>query len=183
MDRQAAVIQLVGAFRRYGYEGASMAKLSEATGLGKSSLYHHFPGGKEEMARAVLTYLGEGLEAMMLAPLRTAGAPRDRIQAMILEVDRFYQQGQLACPLILFAFGEAHDIFAEPVRQNFIAWIDALTAVVSEAGFTPAMARQRSEDAILQIQGAIVMAHGLGNNQPFRRILNNLPDVLLGPWD
>ncbi|TGQ06111.1 helix-turn-helix domain-containing protein, partial [Mesorhizobium sp. M00.F.Ca.ET.217.01.1.1] len=39
-------------FREHGYEGASLALIGAATGLGKGSLYHFFPGGKEEMARA-----------------------------------------------------------------------------------------------------------------------------------
>jgi hypothetical protein len=40
----------------FGYrEGASLSLISEATGLGKGCLYHFFPGGKEEMADAVLS--------------------------------------------------------------------------------------------------------------------------------
>ncbi len=43
-------------FRRRGYEGATLSVLSRACGLGKASLYHHFPGGKDEMAaRAAAT--------------------------------------------------------------------------------------------------------------------------------
>ncbi len=36
------------------YGGASLAAISQHTGLGKGSLYNFFPGGKEEMAEAVL---------------------------------------------------------------------------------------------------------------------------------
>ena len=54
MDRSEAVQKLVMVFRQHGYEGATLSKISEATGLGRASLYHHFPGGKQEMARAVL---------------------------------------------------------------------------------------------------------------------------------
>ena len=53
-SRDEVVDRLLTAFRRKGYDGASLADLSAATGLGRSSLYHYFPGGKEEMARAVL---------------------------------------------------------------------------------------------------------------------------------
>ena len=38
---------LAEAFRQYGFEGASLSMLSEATGLGNGSLYHFFPGGKD----------------------------------------------------------------------------------------------------------------------------------------
>ncbi|MEM8810542.1 MAG: TetR/AcrR family transcriptional regulator, partial [Cyanobacteria bacterium P01_G01_bin.38] len=44
MTKDAAIAKLTPVFRRYGYEGASLSMLSKATGLGKASLYHHFPG-------------------------------------------------------------------------------------------------------------------------------------------
>ena len=54
-------------FRAHGYEGATLSVITEATGLGKGSLYHFFPGGKEELAAAVLADLrkltGRGLRA------------------------------------------------------------------------------------------------------------------------
>ena len=46
--------RLTSVFRIYGYEGASLSRIAEATGLQRASLYHRFPGGKEEMAEAVL---------------------------------------------------------------------------------------------------------------------------------
>ena len=36
--------RLTDVFRTYGYEGASLSKISEATGLQRASLYHRFPG-------------------------------------------------------------------------------------------------------------------------------------------
>ncbi|MEO0971892.1 MAG: helix-turn-helix domain-containing protein, partial [Pseudomonadota bacterium] len=46
--------RLSSVFREVGYEEASMALLASASGLKKASLYHRFPGGKEQMAREVL---------------------------------------------------------------------------------------------------------------------------------
>ena len=54
LAKEEVVARLMKVFRREGYEGASLSRLSEATGLGRSSLYHHFPRGKEDMAAAVL---------------------------------------------------------------------------------------------------------------------------------
>ena len=47
--REAIVQRLLGVIRREGYDGASLAQLSTATGLGKGSLYHHFPDGKDDL--------------------------------------------------------------------------------------------------------------------------------------
>ena len=53
-ERSDVLPLLAEVFREHGYEGASLSLISKATGLGKGSLYHFFPGGKEEMAVAVL---------------------------------------------------------------------------------------------------------------------------------
>ena len=67
--------RLAQAFRENGYDGASIARLSEATGLGKASLYHYFKGGKQEMAAAVLGHVGVRFSNMVIAPLRGTGQP------------------------------------------------------------------------------------------------------------
>ena len=79
MDRSQAVEKLVKVFRQYGYEGATLSRISQATGLGKASLYHHFPNGKQEMAEAVLQYVNEWFGNIILMPLRGEEEPGERI--------------------------------------------------------------------------------------------------------
>lgn len=179
MLREEAISRLVEVFRQYGYEGATLARLSNATGLGKASLYHHFPGGKEAMAGAVLERLQQQLEVGMLAPLRSDRAPLKRLQAMTHSVDTFYNHGQKACLLAMLALGEANGLFHAQIQQALNGWIEALANVAVEAGVEATIARQRAEDAILQIQGALILAQGLGNAAPFQRVLKALPDNLL----
>ena len=57
-------------FRRHGYNGTSLKQVTTAAGAPTGSLYHHFPGGKDDLTRVVLeiagaTY-GELLEAIWL---------------------------------------------------------------------------------------------------------------------
>ena len=53
-ERRDAIPALGEVFREHGFSGSSLAEISQHTGLGKGSLYHFFPGGKTEMAEAVL---------------------------------------------------------------------------------------------------------------------------------
>jgi TetR/AcrR family transcriptional regulator, lmrAB and yxaGH operons repressor len=181
MDREAAIVRLIDVFRQYGYDGATMSRLSEATGLGKSSLYHHFPGGKEEMATAVLEHLQQSLKTAILEPLQSEGAPVDRLCAMNKSVAQFYNHGRKACLLALLLVGDAKDLFNVQVGQALNTWIDGIAQVAIAAGIEPKLARQRAEDAILQIQGAIILSRGLGDNAPFERVLQRIPNALLSP--
>lgn len=181
MSKEDAIAPLVHTFRQYGYEGATLARLSKATGLGKASLYHHFPKGKEGMAAAVLNYLSHWLEDNILALLRSPDEPIVRIRAMTNKVDQLYNHGEQACLLAMLSLGESHALFQAQIQQALNTWIDAIAQVLVEAGIDSKQARIRAEDAILQIQGALVLARGLGDTAPFQRVLQRLPDDLLKP--
>ena len=49
-EKSDAIILVAEVFRELGYEGASMSNITARTKLSTGSLYHFFPGGKEEMA-------------------------------------------------------------------------------------------------------------------------------------
>lgn len=182
-SRDEVVARLMQVIRRRGYDGASLAELSKATRLGKSSLYHYFPNGKDDMVRAVLDQLAVGLETNVFAPLRAPGDPRQRIVAMTRTVDEFYRQGEEPCVLAQLVLGSTHSRFRARLRTLFEAWVAAITAPLLEAGLTPAVARARAEDAVLRIEGALVLSGGLGTPGVFERTLHALPNSLLAPAD
>ncbi len=181
MAKDEAIALLGEVFRRYGYEGATLARLSEATGLGRASLYHHFPQGKEGMAAAVMERIYGLLQEQMLAPLLGDGSPESRIKAMCASLTNFYHGGENSCFLEVLSLGEAKDILREPIKRTAKAWLDALSQVLTEVGCNEQTARQRAEDALIQIEGALVLARCLEDTTPFLRTIELLPEKLLHP--
>jgi AcrR family transcriptional regulator len=176
------VERLTQAFRRHGYDGASLARLSQETGLGRSSLYHHFPGGKAEMACAVMDRAEVWLQESVVDVLRGPGTPLERLHSMLSRLDGFYSSGRASCLLGIMTVGDGRDVVSHHVRQALRRWIDALGELLREAGRQPAEAERLAEDAVMRIQGAIVLARGLDNSDPFGRLLARLPqEMLRGP--
>src|SRR5262252_4361473 len=91
--------RLMKLFRERGFDGASLSDISDATGLGKSSLYHHFPKGKEQIALQVLDHLEEQLENALFEPMRAHASPRKKLDRMLDTIDAFYEGGKKACLL------------------------------------------------------------------------------------
>lgn len=181
MDRAEAVRKLVPVFRQYGYEGATLARISQATGLGRASLYHHFPDGKKEMANAVLEHIKFVVQAQVLDPLLKSGDPLERLQTMTDQLNQFYDRGQSACFLAIFSLGESDSLFHPHIQQALQAWINALESVLLELDLPAAIAQQRAEDAVMQIQGALVVSRGLQETSLFQRVLEQLPKRLAAP--
>lgn len=170
--------RLMQTFRRDGYDGASLSEISKSTGLGKSSLYHHFPGGKVEMAERVLAHLEESLERDLFAPMRADGPPRKRLGAMLDVIDAFYQGGKQACLLERLSASTDRAKFRRPLSKAFERWISAIEALCREAGVPAKEARRRAEDAVVRIEGALVVSAGTHDTGPFQRTLAELRRTL-----
>lgn len=174
------VDRLAGVFRDIGYEGASIASLSRAAGLRKASLYHRFPGGKKQMADCALDGALGWFGAHVVAPLERQGDPAARLIETIAALDAFYQGGERACLLNMLASPRGDDgPFTTRVKAALEALIQAFTKLARDAGAPPDIAAQRAERAMALIQGGLVLARGLGSQEPFRNVLTSLPRDLL----
>lgn len=179
LSREEVVARVMAVVRHHGYDGASIAELSKATGLGKSSLYHHFPDGKEDMVGAVLGYLELTLEAAVFAPLRSERPPVERIRAMSKTLDAFYDHGRESCVLAILGIGDAARPFHPRIRTLFRTWIDTLAAVLRDGGLSRTVAHTRAVDAIVRIEGALVLARAMDEPAIFGRTLRALSGDLL----
>ena len=180
MTREEAIVKLIPTFRKHGYESASLSLLSKASGLGKASLYHYFPGGKSEMAAAVFEYVGIGFGSLVLKTLRGEGEPAAKIQAVCNSLREFYDSGRNSCFLAIMSFGEADKLFHDRVKARLELTIKTLAQVLVNAGIEVEVAQIRSQDAIAQIQGALVLVRILDDIEPFERAVEGLPGWLLG---
>jgi TetR/AcrR family transcriptional regulator, lmrAB and yxaGH operons repressor len=181
LSRQEVVERLMLVIRRSGYDGASLAALSKATGLGKSSLYHYFPDGKDDMVRAVLEHLESLLQDVLFAPLRSPGPVSDRLDQMIATLDEFYRGGREACVLGNLVLGTSRTRFHRQLAAIFEMWIDALASALVDGGLPPTVARARAEDAVIRIEGALILAGAMNDPEFFGRALRHLATDLRAP--
>jgi AcrR family transcriptional regulator len=177
--RDDVVAQIFTLIRERGFDGTSLADIGAATGLGKSSLYHYFPGGKDDMAAAVLDHAGRWMQTHALAALRAPGPPAKRLRAMLRTLDELYAGGTVACVLAALALGTGRERVRAGLAGAFTGWIDALRDLAIEAGISRAEARERAEDAVVRIEGALVLAVSLNDPAPFTRACRHIDRDLL----
>ena len=183
VDRADLLPLLAEVFRSHGYEGATLALISGATGLGKGSLYHFFPGGKAQMAADVLAEIDRWFDVNIFAPLRTSDDPARAIATMVGAVDSYFRSGQRVCLVGVIALGASRDMFAVQVQDYFIRWNDALARVLGRSGLSPRVARRRSTDALVTIQGALVLARALDDPRLFGQAMADMTTRLLARSD
>ncbi|MCM0021056.1 MAG: TetR/AcrR family transcriptional regulator [Tagaea sp.] len=171
-ERADLLPKLAALFRARGYDGASLAAIGEACGLGKGSLYHFFPGGKPAMAEAMLAETDAWFEGNVFAPLRAIPAndkaeARARLAEMCRAVEKEFRSGRRVCPFGLFALTDTRERYAPRIRSYFQRWVEAVARALVAAGRAPAEARTEAFDAVAGIQGALVLARAADNPPAF----------------
>lgn len=177
--RDDILAALAEVFRAHGYEGATLALISEATGLGKGSLYNFFPGGKEQMANEVLAAIDRWFVDRIYAPLRTPSDPAKGIADMYAATSNYFRSGQRVCLVGVVALGASRDLFGQKVKVYFAGWVDALAAALRRLGNDRTDARRKAEQAVLEIQGALVLARAFDDPKVFSRALKESERRLL----
>jgi TetR/AcrR family transcriptional regulator, lmrAB and yxaGH operons repressor len=167
-------------FRDAGYEGASLALLSKATGLKKASLYHRFPGGKQQMAEEVIAGALGWYAANVMGPLNSKGDPAERVARVAANLDDFHAHGQKACLFNMLAAPRAEDgPFTAAIKGAFDGLIAAFARLCRDAGHDLKEARRRAQRAVMMLQGSLVVTRGTGSSAPFALFIGGLAGDLL----
>ena len=165
-------------FRQQGYEGTSLNDLAAATGLEKASLYYRFPGGKKDMALAAAAHVGQWFEANIFAPLNEPGPPPDRIQPMARQLRLFYGDGAKPCILDALSLRGGPPELASALGNAYKAWLDSFAAIGRASGLSSRIAEDRARQAIIQIEGSLVLSRVTGSRKIFLDALASLPRLL-----
>lgn len=174
------VDRLTDLFRSEGFEASSLNEIAKATGLQKSSLYHRFPGGKEQMAADVTAAVIDRFATEILAPLFTTGPAEARIRQVGRNLDAFYESGERRCLLDVLTVGHPGDAASLALAAAGNGWVEAFASVARSEGARPKVALARAQDAVAGIEGALVLARVTGDRAAFARAIERLPDLLLG---
>jgi TetR/AcrR family transcriptional regulator, lmrAB and yxaGH operons repressor len=175
LSKETIILDLLELFRHYGYDGVSIARISEATGLGKASLYHHFPRGKEQMAEEVLSFVADAVNDSFIGPLKGRGEPKEKLAKMAKAIEHFYDFGGKGCLVESLTIGAAGDLFQASISELVKTWIQAIANVAIEAGVSKKIAYERAENVVINVEGSLILARAVGNAASFKRLIRLIP--------
>lgn len=170
--RSRAIQAMTDVFAHHGYEGASLSALGSAGGLSKAGLYHHFPGGKADMAAQVLAASGKNFTSLILAPLRSPDPAAERFHAMLDGLDTYYKGGRTNCLMNTLALGDGLEIFGPNIKSAISAWLTELTPTLRELG--EGEPERRAHYLIAAIHGALIQTRLLDEPEIFSGVIEEL---------
>ena len=175
VDDQQLMAGLLEVIRAKGFEGASMNDLAEATGLKKASLYHRFPGGKQEITEAVLNFTGAWSKEHILSVLTDQHtAPSERLTKVIGNIKALYRDGEAICILRSLTMDPSLPLFATQLQNSFQTWLSGFTQLGLDLGFGRGKAEQLARETVIKVQGSLVLSKALNDLNPFQQSLQQI---------
>ena len=170
--RQRLITAAGELFRRQGYAATGIKAILTAAEAPYGSLYHFFPGGKQELGRAVID------EGALAYGALVAAFFHDDVDPVNATTELFDGGAELlestgyadACPIATIA-GEIADTH-EPMRiaaaDAFDSWIAALAAHFVANGAEPDRAAATAVELFCLIEGAFLLGRTTRSADPVR---------------
>ncbi|WP_327145808.1 TetR/AcrR family transcriptional regulator [Nocardia sp. NBC_01327] len=160
-------VAAAGLLARHGYHGFGLKKLSEAAGLPYGSIYHHFPGGKEEIAVSAITGTGVLVGRMISeAPADVFGTAATLFDFMAAKLAA--SEWTDGCPVGTPALDGGSDV--EAVRTACVAAFDAMTAgftqLLTDMGLPAGESYELSTTIVAAYEGATLLARVRRSDEP-----------------
>ena len=157
-------------FRRQGFAGTGVKQIVAEASAPFGSIYHFFPGGKEQLGEEVIRWSGAIYGQLIDAFFEPGGDPVAATRAFFAAAAQTLVETDYAdaCPIATVALEVSST--NEPMRQAcaevFDGWIDGAAQRLFECGISRRRARSLAVSMIASLEGAFVLARALRSTEP-----------------
>ena len=157
-----------------GFGAVGMKDVVAASGAPIGSIYHHFPGGKTQIAREALVAAGAAyglLIPTLVAPHDDLGEALESVFAQAA-TDMAETGFANMCPVATVAAEVADTVeeLRDATAAVFTGWLDGGTAYFASRGIPPTAARDLTITVVSALEGAFILARSLRDAEPLRAV-------------
>jgi AcrR family transcriptional regulator len=168
--RESILTATAELMRYKGYGAVGMKDIAEASGAPIGSLYHHFRGGKVQIAREALINAGAAYALLIPSIVDEYTDLGDALDNVFTQAAEDMSGTGFAnmCPVASVAAEIADTV--EPLREAsasvFEGWVVAGTAYFSSRGLDASRAREVTFALVGALEGAFVLARTMRDTEP-----------------
>jgi TetR/AcrR family transcriptional repressor of lmrAB and yxaGH operons len=163
-----------------GYAGMELRDVAERGEAPRGSIYHHFPGGKRQLAIEAAQLEGEEIRALIERSLEDRGLRATL--AMFGEIFRRRVKNhpeRIGCPVAAAALARPEDPeLAAAATAAFRSWEEPIAAALRDAGIKAADAETFAGLVVSTVEGALIRARAAGTQEPLDSAIGGLGQAL-----
>jgi AcrR family transcriptional regulator len=168
--RESILTAAAELMRHKGYGAVGMKDIAQASGAPIGSLYHHFRGGKVQIAREALINAGHAYALLIPSIVDEYTDLGDAVDAVFTTAAEDMARTGFAnmCPVASVAAEVADTVeeLRETTASVFDGWIDGASAYFAARGLDSSQAREVTFALISALEGAFVIARTLRSTEP-----------------
>lgn len=181
--KQRMITTTAGLVRAQGLHATGLNQVLADARAPKGSMYHHFPGGKEELVVHAIAEYGEVVRTLLVHCM-DGNSVEGGIEAFIVALgNQMSRSGYHAgCPVGVTAMeaGASSDALGAATKAVFEMWTDVLVRRLEDAGEEPTRAQDLATTAVAAIEGAVMLTRSSRSTAPLAAVARTL-QRLLGP--
>jgi TetR/AcrR family transcriptional regulator, lmrAB and yxaGH operons repressor len=163
-----------------GYAGMELRDVAERGKAPRGSIYHHFPGGKAELARAAAELEGTTIRDLIERSLEERGLKRTL--SMFGEIFRRRvadHPERIGCPVAAAALARPEDpALAAAATAAFQSWERPIAAALRDEGVSARDAESFAGLVVSTVEGALLRARAAGSQDPLDSAVAGLGQAL-----
>jgi AcrR family transcriptional regulator len=152
-------------FRRQGFNGTGLKQIVAEANAPFGSLYHFFPGGKEQLGAEVIASAGLMYQKLIEGVLDEAPDIVQGVRDTFDGAAEVLRQTDYAdaCPIetVALEVASTNEALRQACADVFDSWIDEATRRFVDAGIPKKKSRELAIAMIAALEGAFVLARGL----------------------
>jgi AcrR family transcriptional regulator len=175
-SRQRMVSSAALLFREQGYSATGFRDVIEHSGAPRGSIYHHFPGGKAQLAEETLRWAGEVI-ARQLDRAVKAGDPVAALRVFVAAWREVLEGSDFraGCPVVAVAVeADAGDEALAAAGDAFAEWERLIAKMLRDAGVSRAESARLATLTVAATEGAIVLSRARGDIRPLTTVAREL---------
>ncbi len=177
--RQDMITGAAGLLSRRGLQATSFSEILAATGAPRGSLYHHFPGGKDELVAEATRFVGDQLlGALARLEPATPAEVAERFTAIWRRVlsGSDLEAGCAVAAVTVDAGDDQGELLAL-AGSVFVEWQVALAGLFERTGVPSDRAADLALLLVVSVEGSLVVCRAERSLEPFDRVTAQLVAV------
>jgi TetR/AcrR family transcriptional repressor of lmrAB and yxaGH operons len=176
-SREQMIRSAIELLRERGYTRTSFGDVIAHSGAPRGSIYHHFPGGKEQLVtEAVRRYATMTLAAITHAA--ESGSSVDTVRVFVETVRSGLRASdfRFGCAIagVVLDLTSEEAALLQLTAESFRAWRTRLAAAFRKDGATEAQARRLATLVVASVEGALILARAERDLTPVTDIAHEL---------
>jgi AcrR family transcriptional regulator len=172
MVRSAALL-----FREQGYSGTAFSDVIAHSGAPRGSIYHHFPGGKAQLAEEAVAWAAEAIAARLDETLAQERDAASVLRAFLAPWREVLERSDFraGCPLVAVAVEtDVPPRLAAAAADAFAGWQRLLAARLRAASIPAARAAALASLTLAAIEGAVLLCRAQRSTAPLDAVAAEL---------